>query len=156
MRSGSYVRRQRARAPKLRHSVQSSLPKLAQSWGGDVLSCSSVLIFCSAFFCVQAEDGIRDYKVTGVQTCALPIIASLSKLQGVLVLGSNLRKDHPLFAQRIRQAAKQGCAVLAINERVYDWAMPVTASIVAAPDWAQALADVAAAEIGRASCRERV
>src|SRR5256885_11128545 len=24
------------------------------------------------FFC-QAEDGIRDYKVTGVQTCALPI-----------------------------------------------------------------------------------
>ena len=77
----------------------------------------------------------------GVQWLGTPI-ASLSKLQGVLVLGSNLRKDHPLFAQRIRQAAKQGCTVLAINERVYDWAMPVTASIVAAPDWAQALADV--------------
>src|SRR5256885_7215645 len=28
-------------------------------------------IFCFFFF--QAEDGIRDYKVTGVQTCALPI-----------------------------------------------------------------------------------
>src|SRR5688500_19321511 len=27
--------------------------------------------FCIFFF--QAEDGIRDYKVTGVQTCALPI-----------------------------------------------------------------------------------
>src|SRR5205807_5645848 len=27
---------------------------------------------CSCFFC-QAEYGIRDYKVTGVQTCALPI-----------------------------------------------------------------------------------
>ena len=25
------------------------------------------------FFFFQAEDGIRDYKVTGVQTCALPI-----------------------------------------------------------------------------------
>src|SRR5256885_9714581 len=25
------------------------------------------------FFFLQAEDGIRDYKVTGVQTCALPI-----------------------------------------------------------------------------------
>src|SRR5256885_11776404 len=25
--------------------------------------------------CFQAEDGIRDYKVTGVQTCALPIYA---------------------------------------------------------------------------------
>src|SRR5256885_8411431 len=27
----------------------------------------------SMFFFFQAEDGIRDYKVTGVQTCALPI-----------------------------------------------------------------------------------
>src|SRR5256885_10481331 len=27
---------------------------------------------CSVFY-FQAEDGIRDYKVTGVQTCALPI-----------------------------------------------------------------------------------
>src|SRR5256885_4571096 len=29
----------------------------------------------SFFFFFQAEDGIRDYKVTGVQTCALPIYA---------------------------------------------------------------------------------
>src|SRR6266446_4081579 len=28
------------------------------------------------FFFFQAEDGIRDYKVTGVQTCALPISGS--------------------------------------------------------------------------------
>src|SRR6266446_259730 len=28
------------------------------------------------FFFFQAEDGIRDYKVTGVQTCALPILAA--------------------------------------------------------------------------------
>src|SRR5256885_7677666 len=28
---------------------------------------------CCFFFFFQAEDGIRDYKVTGVQTCALPI-----------------------------------------------------------------------------------
>src|SRR5256885_11840677 len=27
-----------------------------------------------SFFFFQAEDGIRDYKVTGVQTCALPIL----------------------------------------------------------------------------------
>src|ERR1039457_7423127 len=30
---------------------------------------------CHMFFFFQAEDGIRDYKVTGVQTCALPISA---------------------------------------------------------------------------------
>src|SRR5215467_8560529 len=29
------------------------------------------------FFFFQAEDGIRDYKVTGVQTCALPISGGL-------------------------------------------------------------------------------
>src|SRR2546426_5062666 len=31
---------------------------------------------CVFFFFFQAEDGIRDYKVTGVQTCALPISTS--------------------------------------------------------------------------------
>ena len=82
--------------------------------------------------------------VQGVQWLGLPI-ASLSSLQSALVVGSNLRKDHPLFAQRIRQAAKKGCKVFAINECVYDWALPVNASVVAAADWAQALADVAAA-----------
>src|SRR5690606_1097418 len=28
------------------------------------------------YFCFQAEDGIRDFHVTGVQTCALPICTS--------------------------------------------------------------------------------
>src|SRR5690606_40104816 len=32
----------------------------------------SLLFFCPFFF-FQAEDGIRDFHVTGVQTCALPI-----------------------------------------------------------------------------------
>lgn len=72
-------------------------------------------------------------------------IASLSDVQAALVVGSNLRKDHPLFAQRIRQATKKGAQIFALNNKVYDWAMPVTASVVAAQDWAQALADIAAA-----------
>ncbi|MBS7807774.1 NADH-quinone oxidoreductase subunit NuoG [Variovorax sp. PCZ-1] len=76
-------------------------------------------------------------------------IASLSSLQSALIVGSNLRKDHPLFAQRIRQSARKGCAVNAINSVAYrsnSWAMPVANSItVPAAQWAQALADVAAA-----------
>src|ERR1022692_1842890 len=32
----------------------------------------TLVVYCFFFF-FQAEDGIRDYKVTGVQTCALPI-----------------------------------------------------------------------------------
>ncbi len=73
-------------------------------------------------------------------------IASLSTLQSVLVVGSNLRKDHPLFAQRIRQAVRKGCTVTSINAVVGDWAMPVAQTLVAAPgSWTQALADVASA-----------
>src|SRR5260221_4913852 len=37
--------------------------------------CLGVLV--SFFFFFQAEDGIRDHCVTGVQTCALPIFAAL-------------------------------------------------------------------------------
>src|SRR6266850_6870172 len=33
------------------------------------------------FFFFQAEDGIRDYKVTGVQTCALPILQLLGDIE---------------------------------------------------------------------------
>src|SRR5256885_3961676 len=38
----------------------------------DVLRLTDVDVL-TFFFFFQAEDGIRDYKVTGVQTCALPI-----------------------------------------------------------------------------------
>src|SRR5256885_2927424 len=45
------------------------------------------------FFFFQAEDGIRDYKVTGVQTCALPISAVPDDHLAGAVL---LRRNHPL------------------------------------------------------------
>jgi NADH-quinone oxidoreductase subunit G len=69
-------------------------------------------------------------------------IESLSQMQRVLVVGSNLRKDHPLFAQRIRQAVRKGAQVSQINEVNRDWAMNVANSIIApASDWAANLAD---------------
>ena len=72
-------------------------------------------------------------------------IASLSDLQRVLVVGSNLRKDHPLFAQRIRQAARKGCAVHVINPDVQDWAMPLANTLLSdASNWVQTLANIAA------------
>src|SRR5215467_13248152 len=37
---------------------------------------SDLEVVVKIFFFFQAEDGIRDYKVTGVQTCALPISGS--------------------------------------------------------------------------------
>jgi len=73
-------------------------------------------------------------------------IAALSDLQRTLVIGSNLRKDHPLLAQRIRQAARKGGHVNALNAVAFDWAMPVAHSLLTdASNWVQALADIAAA-----------
>ncbi|MBB6560376.1 NADH-quinone oxidoreductase subunit G [Acidovorax soli] len=73
-------------------------------------------------------------------------IASLSTLQRVLVVGSNLRKDHPLFAQRIRQAARHGCQVSVVDSALADWALPVKHSLLqGAGQWLQALGSIAAA-----------
>jgi NADH-quinone oxidoreductase subunit G len=82
---------------------------------------------------------------TQVRWLGLPI-AELTKLQRVLVVGSNLRKDHPLFAQRIRQAVRLGCQVSRVQASAQDWAMPVAFSMEQpSGQWAQALADIAAA-----------
>ncbi len=73
-------------------------------------------------------------------------IATLSSLERVLVVGSNLRQDHPLFAQRIRQATRKGCQVHAIQATAQDWAMPVAQTLLYEPRaWPKALAEVAAA-----------
>src|SRR5690348_8089555 len=44
------------------------IPETYRNWT-DVVLCND----CLANFFFQAEDGIRDGRVTGVQTCALPI-----------------------------------------------------------------------------------
>src|SRR5256885_11157637 len=68
-------------------------------------SFASVTSFCFFF---QAEDGIRDYKVTGVQTCALPIsylrnegaVATVSYVVLFLIVADRLR-DRQQFERLI-------------------------------------------------------
>ncbi len=73
-------------------------------------------------------------------------IASLSELQRVLVVGSFLRKDHPLFALRLRQAAKKGAQVHRIGAVADDWLLPVAGSLLVRPsEWPRALGSVCAA-----------
>jgi len=73
-------------------------------------------------------------------------IASLSGLERAFVVGSFLRKDHPLFAQRLRQAVRKGGQIASLQAVHDDWAMPVAARLTAAPGaWARSLAEVAAA-----------
>src|SRR3989440_4347440 len=59
-----------------------------------------VYSFCFVFFFFQAEDGIRDLIVTGVQTCALPISEAINhSLSGPMLRASgvpyDVRKDKP-------------------------------------------------------------
>ena len=73
-------------------------------------------------------------------------IESLSDMQRVLVVGSFLRKDHPLFAQRLRQAARKGAQINSLHAVHDDWLMHMATTVTAAPSgWVQALAEVAAA-----------
>src|SRR5215467_16081248 len=55
--------------------------------------------FLAMFFFFQAEDGIRDYKVTGVQTCALPISPLLLGRAGHIQHGVDALADEPLLAR---------------------------------------------------------
>src|SRR5256885_11500087 len=57
------------------------------------MSRRGVDIECLFFF--QAEDGIRDYKVTGVQTCALPIYGRSPRAHQEQPAGLRQRRDLP-------------------------------------------------------------
>src|SRR2546422_5895749 len=90
---------------------------------------------CSVFF-FQAEDGIRDVAVTGVQTCALPISA-LRRIQACRGSDNSSR-----WRQTMRRGP--GNSILLLPDLAHDrtdreWS-----------DGGQTR------EIGRASCRERV
>src|SRR5205807_4108292 len=81
-------------------------------------------------FFFQAEDGIRDYKVTGVQTCALPIFSTLPldlqvlASQCVSCLRSVMRSFHftrdlaPQAFQRPLGAAQEAGVLLLVSLRI--------------------------------------
>src|SRR5256885_657831 len=61
------------------------------------------------FFFFQAEDGIRDYKVTGVQTCALPI-----SCEGVLGVALDFHHGGDRQAGRVRAVDARGHQAIAV------------------------------------------
>ncbi|WP_426190886.1 NADH-quinone oxidoreductase subunit NuoG [Massilia sp. DWR3-1-1] len=73
-------------------------------------------------------------------------IAELSSVKRALVIGSFLRKDHPLVATRLRAAVKAGAKLSVIHGADDELLIPVANKIVAAPtDWLAAIAGVVAA-----------
>src|SRR5258706_9987618 len=89
------------------------------------------------FFFFQAEDGIRDWSVTGVQTCALPIFrkSGAGTIVGISsIAGDRGRKGNPAYATT---KAAMNTFLEALRNRLAE-------------------SDVHVCKIGRASCRERV
>ena len=58
----------------------------------DYVRVCMVIFVVLFFFFFQAEDGIRDYKVTGVQTCALPI----SSVVEVVLVNERVPEPQPV------------------------------------------------------------
>src|SRR5688572_18702439 len=69
-------------------------------------------------------------------------IADIDKLDGLLVVGSNLRREAPVLAHRVRKAAKRGAKIAFLNPTRFDYLFPVAAYLESAP--AKQLADLAA------------
>src|SRR2546429_3421050 len=91
---------------------------------------------CCFFF--QAEDGIRDVAVTGVQTCALPI----SLLEELHEESLRLPSDDPGYALIHGWSESDSC----LSSKPMTWWLPYFANSAFA----------SRGQIGRASCRERV
>ncbi|MBJ9875875.1 NADH-quinone oxidoreductase subunit G [Burkholderia cenocepacia] len=83
--------------------------------------------------------------VQGAPWLGMPI-ADLSNVDAAFVVGSFLRRDHPLFASRLRQAAKNGAKLHFLCATGDDSLIPTAQRIVAAPSaWLDELAGIAAA-----------
>ncbi|WP_193098761.1 NADH-quinone oxidoreductase subunit NuoG [Burkholderia sp. Z1] len=83
--------------------------------------------------------------VQGAPWLGMPI-ADLSNVDAAFVIGSFLRRDHPLFAARLRQAAKNGAKLHFLHATGDDALIPTAQRIVAAPSaWLDELAGIAAA-----------
>src|SRR4051812_49332983 len=73
-------------------------------------------------------------------------IAEFAELKRVFVIGSFLRKDHPLLAARLRAAVKHGAKLGILHASDDDLLMPVAAKMIAAPSqWLSALGEIMAA-----------
>ncbi len=91
-----------------------------------------------------------DFRLDGQLTPWLGMpIAEVGKLDRAFLIGSFLRKDHPLLASRLRQAVKQGAQVSVLHAADDDLLMPVAHKMIAAPStWLSALAEIIAAVAG--------
>src|SRR5690606_40088465 len=111
------------------------------------------------FYFFQAEDGIRDFHVTGVQTCALPILGDIALpvpqlaafvVAVIVAFGTRYLMEKTDFGRAVRALSQDRDVARAFGIDPHRVAMRLAGL-------AAAFAAIAGVfiEIGRASCRER-
>ena len=86
----------------------------------------------AADFRLRHSDFSGDGKREGIPWLGMAV-PELEKLDRVLVIGSFLRKDHPLLAHRLRQAAKRGAQIHLLHSVDDDWLMKIASKKIVAP-----------------------
>ncbi len=84
-------------------------------------------------FRLRQSDFSSDGKQAGVPWLGMPV-AEINTRDRLLIVGSFLRKDHPLLAQRIRQAVKKGAQASIVHSVDDDLLMKVANKAIVAPD----------------------
>ncbi|MFO1290192.1 MAG: NADH-quinone oxidoreductase subunit NuoG [Nitrosomonas sp.] len=79
----------------------------------------------------QSDFRVDNYQ-QGIPWLGMPI-AEVSNLKSILIIGSNLRKDHPLLALRVRQAVKSGAQLSIVNSTDDDLLTKVAQRAIVAP-----------------------
>ena len=69
-------------------------------------------------------------------------IAGIDTLNSLLVIGSNLRREVPVLAHRVRKAARKGMKVALLNPQRFDYKFPIASYVVSAAS--RLVADLAA------------
>ncbi len=81
---------------------------------------------------LRQSDFHADKQMQGVPWLGTSI-ADISQLKSTLLIGSTLRKDHPLIAQRLRQAVKNGMKLNIVNPVDDDLLVNVANKAIVAP-----------------------
>ena len=95
---------------------------------------------------VETRLRATDFSLADVTPWLGMSINDFGKLNRAFVIGSFLRKDHPLLATRLRLAVKSGAQLSMLNASADDQLMRVANNFIAAPsDWLNALSQVVVA-----------
>ena len=84
-------------------------------------------------FRLRHSDFTADDHRSGVPWLGMPV-ADINSRDRFLIVGSFLRKDHPLLASRVRQAVKQGAQANIVHASDDDLLMPVMSKSIVAPN----------------------